>query len=63
MTTDFPVVGYWIKQNPTQPKGYKFICSCCGGFVNSTAMDKTKKVSICTYRYCPHCGRPMEVFR
>lgn len=62
MNNSYTLTGYWIKVHPDQPKSYKFVCSNCGGMIHSTALDKTKKVSVCIYRYCPHCGRPMEVF-
>lgn len=50
--------GSWVETNP-RPRSMTFVCSLCGGLVYAPQNNRREKT--CRYRFCPHCGRPMEV--
>jgi len=49
----------WIKE-PDRPRAMRFKCPYCGDYCydNFYADKKTIK---CSYQYCPHCGKEIEL--
>lgn len=51
-------MAYWIKADD-RPKCTKFICSKCNKECHCICYT-SKTQNICNYKFCPHCGEPMQ---